>query len=290
MPFIGQSPITGGFHKLDAITTSSTNTYDLLLNGSAYSPESANHLMVSLNGVIQSPGSSFTISGSQITFVPSSGTLSSSDSIDFIMAYGNVLDIGTPSDGTVTTNKIVNSAVTDAKIAPNAVTVDKLANTLDLSSKTVTLPTGTGGKVLKAEISQITASSSRASATSYDDDLVFNSFTPSTSNSTVFIWGVANFDGANSNYVYYKWFVDGSEFMSTGSTPVATHIFYSSTSLNNLGLLPSPIITSVNNTDGSAIAVKCQGKVQSGTLWINRANNASSGGSPSSVMYIEVAN
>ena len=106
MPFIGQEPIIGGFHKLDSITTSSTNAYDLLLNGSAFFPESANHLMVSLNGVIQSPGDSFTVSGSQITFVPSSGTLSSSDSIDFIMAYGNVLNIGTPSDGTVTSAKL----------------------------------------------------------------------------------------------------------------------------------------------------------------------------------------
>ena len=116
MPFIGQEPITGAFHKLDDITTSSINTYDLLLNGGAYSPASANHLMVSLNGVIQSPGSSFTVSGSQITFVPSSGTLSSSDSIDFIMAYGDVLNIGTPSDGTVTSEKIAVGAVTDAKI------------------------------------------------------------------------------------------------------------------------------------------------------------------------------
>ena len=142
MPFIGQEPITGAFHKLDAITTSSTNTYNLLLNGGAYSPASANHLMVSLNGVIQSPGSSFTISGSQITFVPSSGTLSNADSIDFIMAYGDVLNIGTPSDGTVTTNKIANSAVTDTKIAGMA--ASKLTGALPaLDGSSLT---GVGGK------------------------------------------------------------------------------------------------------------------------------------------------
>ena len=106
MPFIGQEPITGAYHVLDDITTSSTNTYNLLLNGGAFSPASANHLLVSLNGVIQKPGSSFTISGSQITFVPSSGTLSNSDNIDFIMALGDVLNIGTPTDGSVSSAKL----------------------------------------------------------------------------------------------------------------------------------------------------------------------------------------
>ena len=138
MPFIGQEPITGAFHKLDAITTSSTNTYNLLLNGGAYSPASANHLMVSLNGVIQSPGSSFTISGSQITFVPSSGTLSNSDSIDFIMAYGDVLNIGTPSDGSVNTNQLANDAVTVDKI--NFPT--KTTMTGDGSDTTLTINSG----------------------------------------------------------------------------------------------------------------------------------------------------
>ena len=74
MPFIGQEPLVGGYHVLDNITASATNTYNLLLGGVAFTPESANHLLVSLNGVIQKPGGAFSVSGSQITFIPSSGT------------------------------------------------------------------------------------------------------------------------------------------------------------------------------------------------------------------------
>jgi len=105
MSYIGKTPAVGNFVKLDAISTSSTNTYNLTVDSVAFTPESANHMLVSLNGVIQAPLTAFSVSGSTITFLPSSGTLSSSDSIDFIMVYGNVLDIGTPSDSTVTNAK-----------------------------------------------------------------------------------------------------------------------------------------------------------------------------------------
>ena len=124
MPFIGQSPLTGAYHVLDAIAASATATYNLQLNSGAFSPATANQLIVSLNGVIQKPGSSFTISGSTITF---SSALTSSDNIDFIMALGDVLNVGTPTDGTVSTAKIASSAVTDAKIASSAVTDAKIA-------------------------------------------------------------------------------------------------------------------------------------------------------------------
>lgn len=128
MPFIGQNPSVGGYHVLDNITIGSNTNgpFDMLLNGVAFSPESANHLLVSLNGVIQKPGSSFTVSGSQITFVTSSGTLTTSDSIDFIMALGNVLNVGIPTDG----------SVTGAKIAPTITTNHTFSGTLEVPAAT----------------------------------------------------------------------------------------------------------------------------------------------------------
>ena len=128
MPFIGQNPSVGAYNVLDNITISSNTNgpFNMLLNGVAFSPESANHLLVSLNGVIQKPGSSFTVSGSQITFVTSSGTLTTSDSIDFIMALGNVLNVGIPTDG----------SVTGAKIAPTITTNHTFSGTLEVPAAT----------------------------------------------------------------------------------------------------------------------------------------------------------
>jgi hypothetical protein len=105
MAYIGKQPVVGNFVKLDAITTSATATYNLLNGGVAYFPQTANNCIVSLNGVIQSPTSAYTISGSTIVF---SDALTSSDSIDFILVLGDVLAIGTPSDGTITSAKLAS--------------------------------------------------------------------------------------------------------------------------------------------------------------------------------------
>ena len=111
MPYVGKNPTVGNFVKLDTITTSATTTFNLLNGGVAYSPQSANHCIVSLNGVIQSPGTSFTISGSTIVFA---SALTSSDVIDFILVLGDVLNIGTPSDATVGFSKITSNLITGA--------------------------------------------------------------------------------------------------------------------------------------------------------------------------------
>ena len=109
--YIGRSPQIGGYHKLDAITTDGSASYTMQLNSGNFVPESANHLIVSVNGVIQAPTDSFTVSGSTITFA---STLSVSDTIDFIMALGNTLDIGTPSDSTVSLSKLTATGTKDS--------------------------------------------------------------------------------------------------------------------------------------------------------------------------------
>ena len=125
MPFIGTQPEVGGYSVLDALTASATASYTLQKDSANFVPNTANQLLVSLNGVIQKPGSSFTVSGSTLTF---SSALTASDSIDFIIAMGEPLLVGTPSDGTVSTAKIATNAVTDAKIADMAAT--KLTGTV----------------------------------------------------------------------------------------------------------------------------------------------------------------
>ena len=107
MPYIGKQPEIGAYKKLDSITAvNGQAAYTLQYSSANYSPASANHLIVSLNGVIQAPQDSFTVSGSTLTFA---SNLSTGDSIDFILALGDVLDIGTPSDNTVTNDKLATA-------------------------------------------------------------------------------------------------------------------------------------------------------------------------------------
>ena len=107
MPYIGQEPITGNFIKLDTISVvNGQATYSMQKDSVNFSPASANQMLVSLNGIIQNPGSSFTISGHQISFA---SNLVTGDVINYILVLGDVLNIGTPSDNTVTNDKLATA-------------------------------------------------------------------------------------------------------------------------------------------------------------------------------------
>jgi len=104
MAYIGKTPITGNFVKLDAISVvNGQASYTMNNGGSAFTDyENVNQFLVSLNGILQAPTDSFSVSGSTLTFA---SNLATGDVIDFVIVLGNTLDIGTPSDATVTQAK-----------------------------------------------------------------------------------------------------------------------------------------------------------------------------------------
>ena len=176
MPFIGTQPEVGGYSVLDALTASATASYTLQLNSANFSPTSANQLLVSLNGVIQKPGSSFTVSGSTLTF---SSALASSDSIDFILAMGEPLLIGTPSDGTVNADKLATNAVTNAKVA-SGVSASKLTTG---TLPHLQLPAGSVLQTLQGSKTDTSAISS----TSFTDIGLSVSITPKATSSKILV-------------------------------------------------------------------------------------------------------
>jgi len=118
MAYIGTKPTVGNFQICDAISVvNGQAAYTMQVGSVNVVPQSANHMIVSLNSCIQKPNSSFTVSGSTITFA---SNLVTGDVIDFIQILGDVLDLGVPSDSTCTTAKLADDAVTYAKIGYNA--------------------------------------------------------------------------------------------------------------------------------------------------------------------------
>ena len=143
MAYIGREPQIGNFQICDAISVvNGQAAYTMQVSSTNVSPETANHVLCSLNGVLQKPGSSFTISGSTITFA---SNLVTNDVIDFIHILGSVLDLGVPSDSTVSTAKIVDDAVTLAKMASGT---DGNIISYDASGNPVAVATGSSGQVL----------------------------------------------------------------------------------------------------------------------------------------------
>ena len=101
-------------------------------------PSSAEQIILSINGVVQkpndgtsTPSEGFALSGSTVKLAaaPASG------SDYFAVVLGSTVNIGTPSDNTVTTAILQNGSVTTAKITDANVTTAKIADNAISSAK-----------------------------------------------------------------------------------------------------------------------------------------------------------
>ena len=154
MAYIGREPQIGNFQVCDAISVvNGQAAYTMQVSSVNVSPETANHMIVSLNGIIQAPGSSYTVSGSTITFA---SNLVTGDVINFIHILGSVLDLGVPSDSTVSLAKLTATGT-------------KSSSTFLRGDNTFAVPSG--GKIGQAVTGTNNAYNTSSSATSFTDVL-----------------------------------------------------------------------------------------------------------------------
>lgn len=144
MAYIGQGLNRfSNVEKLDVITPATATgagPYNLTKGSVAFTPSSADTMVVSIDGVIQY--GNFTVSGSTITF---DAALADANTCDFIYHMGTGL-LSTPVDNSVSTAKIVDSNVTTAKINNSAVTDAKI-DTVSASKLTGALPAISGANL-----------------------------------------------------------------------------------------------------------------------------------------------
>ena len=119
MPYLGVAPNPRENREVDDISSSfngSNTAFTLQSGGSNVSPGKDTAIIVSLGGVIQNPGTDYTIAASTITFT----TAPASGLSFFGVVLAQSIDIETVADNTVTTAKIVDGAVTNAKVNASA--------------------------------------------------------------------------------------------------------------------------------------------------------------------------
>ncbi len=122
MAYIGSEPNPGQNREVDDISSSfngSTTAFTLQVASQNVSPGSSNAIIVSLGGVIQNPGTDYTIAASTITFT----TAPASGLSFFGLVLGQGVDTSQPADGSVTSAKIANGAIVNADVNASAAIV-----------------------------------------------------------------------------------------------------------------------------------------------------------------------
>jgi hypothetical protein len=103
--YIGNEPVIGQWRKLDDISGSfngSLTSFTTQVGGTNVTAGSANQLLVSLGGVLQEPGTDYSVSSSTITFTTAPAAALSF----FAVLAGDALNTSVPADGSITTAKL----------------------------------------------------------------------------------------------------------------------------------------------------------------------------------------
>ena len=181
----------------------------------------------------------------------------------------------------------LGDGIATADIGDGQVTAGKLNSTLDLSSKTVTLPSGVGGKVLNVLQATSTARV-QISVNSYDDLNPSLAITPSSTSSNILVvasYSIGLFDSSRLCTADIQILRDATsriEFITAAS--ITAGLSSSPAELRHSGQYSFVYLDSPNTT--SSVTYKLQGKNGSGT---RMESPSSSGTSQNILTLMEIA-
>jgi hypothetical protein len=248
MSYIGRGLQSGAFRQLDDISSGfdgSDTTHTMQVNSTNVTVGDVNQILLSLGGVIQKPGTDFTVSGSTLTFT----TAPAANTSFFAILLGS--DNGgtvTPTDGSVTGDKIAS----DLSIATN-VTITTADNT-DTLTLTSTDADASAGPNLRLY---------RNSSSPADDDL----------------GGVIEFEGRNDNSqdVVYTRIETFQSDVSDGTEDAAFTIetMLNGTLRERMGM---GIVATVFNDDSQDIDFRVESDSSAYGLYLQAAHASNTGG------------
>ena len=200
-------------------------------------------------------------------------------------AEGGQIQTSGIADDAITTAKIVNDAITSDKILSVANTkisgvieVSQLADTLNLASKTVTLPAGVGGKVLQVVSAIVTSTASRATSNfDYGDIGLSVSITPSSATSKVLVFVSIHLGSGNSTGRVGARLLRNSTNIAIGDTagnrsPATMTLRQASTAQQEL--LAMNYLDSPATTSSTTYKIQVSGE-DTNTVYMNRSSEDS---------------
>ena len=123
MAYIGAEPVPGQNREVDDISSGfngNATAFTLQVSSVNVSPESANNILINLGGVLQNPGTDYTIAASTITFT----TAPAAGLSFFGLILGAGINTATVADDTIGASKLIDTAVTAGSYTTADITVD----------------------------------------------------------------------------------------------------------------------------------------------------------------------